>query len=129
MGLAQEHEEKYGISHFKQLFFLNEMLGNEEISRELYDKEIDRIQDEHRQDYEGVLAIHTRKMNNLELAEETGFDVEDIKQKFDFTMDEDQYYQEMVELASKSRDSPLLERPTAIPNDAEFSLGGGDVSN
>mmetsp|Transcript_6049 Transcript_6049/g.9566 ORF Transcript_6049/g.9566 Transcript_6049/m.9566 type:complete len:82 (-) Transcript_6049:32-277(-) len=56
--------------------------------------------------------------------------------EFDYTINEDEYYYQTLELASSnSQDSSQFERPTMIPNDvieesvAEFSLGTGDSSN
>ncbi|ACI64805.1 predicted protein [Thalassiosira pseudonana CCMP1335] len=44
--LAEEHEQKYGQSHYRQLYLLKEKLDNKEISQEIWDQEIDRIKQE-----------------------------------------------------------------------------------
>ena len=43
--LAEEHEQKYGQSHYRQLFLLKDKLDNKEISQEIWDEEIDRIKE------------------------------------------------------------------------------------
>eukprot|EP00985_Skeletonema_marinoi_P011185 scaffold5302_cov115-Skeletonema_marinoi.AAC.1 len=44
--LAEEHEQKYGQSHYRQLFLLKEKLENGEIGQDIWDQEIERIQEE-----------------------------------------------------------------------------------
>merc|ERR1712194_5462 len=120
--LAEEHEAKYGISHFRQLFFLKEKLDCKEISQEVWDEEIDRIQEEVQTEYENWTQS---KKPQPEVADTSDGE-------FDYSISEDEYYYQTLELASNSRDSPQLERSTTIPYDiieesvAEFSLGGGD---
>jgi hypothetical protein len=50
--LAEEHEQKYGQSHYRQLFLLKDKLDRKEISQEVWDREIDRIQDEVTEEFE-----------------------------------------------------------------------------
>jgi len=117
--LAEEHEQKYGQSHYRQLFLLKEQLDNKEISQEAWDQEIDRIKDEVMEEFENWRQGDTGPM------------VGDMGDgEFDYSINEDEYYYQTLELASSSQDSSQFERPSIIPDDvieesvAEFSLGG-----
>jgi len=118
--LAEEHEQKYGQSYYRQLFLLKDKLDNKEISQEVWDEEIDRIKDEVMEEFENW--TQSKKAQRVGEASDG---------EFDYTINEDDYYYQTLELASNARDSSQLERQT-IPNDvieesvAEFSLGGGD---
>ena len=121
--LAEEHEQKYGQSHYRQLFLLKDKLDNKEISQEVWDQEIDRIKDE--------------VMEELENWKQAGGnnDVPVIDGEFDYSVSEEDYYYQTLEVAS-SQESPRIERPLIPPPNldvveesvAEFSLGedGGD---
>mmetsp|Transcript_4127 Transcript_4127/g.7899 ORF Transcript_4127/g.7899 Transcript_4127/m.7899 type:complete len:987 (-) Transcript_4127:77-3037(-) len=125
--LAEEHEQKYGQSHYRQLFLLKDKLDNKEISQEIWDQEIDRIKDEVMEEFENWRQRDTK---TAQIVGGVG------DGEFDYTINEDEYYYQTLELASSnSQDSSQFERPTMIPNDvieesvAEFSLGTGDSSN
>ncbi len=117
--LAEEHEQKYGQSHYRQLFLLKDKLDRKEISQEFWDQEIDRIKDEVMEEFERWRQ--TDKSNQQFLGDG----------EFDYTVNEDEYYFQTLGLASnRSPESPQLERPI-IPNPnldiieesvAEFSL-------
>ena len=116
--LAEEHEQKYGQSHYRQLFLLKDKLDSREISQEIWDQEIDRIKDE-------VMAEFEEWRQS-----DRGIPASDGE--FDYSMTEEEYYYQSLELGSKSQDAP--QRPM-IPNAsldvveesvAEFALGGAD---
>eukprot|EP00984_Skeletonema_dohrnii_P012297 scaffold4978_cov122-Skeletonema_dohrnii-CCMP3373.AAC.4 len=120
--LAEEHEQKYGQSHYRQLFLLKEKLENGEIGQDIWDQEIERIQEEVMLEFENWSQPSEKSqiMNDGE---------------FDYSIDEDSYYYQTLELGSaggNSPDSPQFER-RMIPNQtrdvmeepvAEFSLNG-----
>lgn len=116
--LAEEHEQKYGQSHYRQLFLLKDKLDSREISQEIWDQEIDRIKDE-------VMAEFEEWRQS-----DRGIPASDGE--FDYSMTEEEYYYQSLELGSQSQDAP--QRPM-IPNQsldvveesvAEFALGGAD---
>ncbi len=117
--LAEEHEQKYGQSHYRQLFLLKEKLDRKEISLEVWDQEIDRIKDEVMEEFENWRQADKNNQQFLGDGE------------FDYSINEDEYYYQTLGLASNnSQESPQLERPI-IPNPnldiieesvAEFSL-------
>lgn len=117
--LAEEHEQKYGQSHYRQLFLLREKLDRNEISQEFWDQEIDRIKDEVMEEFESWRQAD--KQNQLLLGDG----------EFDYSVNEDEYYYQTLGLASNnSQETPQLERPL-IPSPnldiieesvAEFSL-------
>jgi len=124
--LAEEHERKYGRSHYRQLFLLKEKLDRKEISQDVWDQEIDRIKDEVMEEFENWRRGESG--NAARAAGGMGGDGE-----FDYNVNEDEYYYQTLELASSSSQDPSrFEPPTMIPNDvieesvAEFSLGPGD---
>ena len=117
--LAEEHEQKYGQSHYRQLFLLREKLDRNEISQEFWDQEIDRIKDEVMEEFESWRQAD--KQNQLLLGDG----------EFDYSVNEDEYYYQTLGLASNnSQETPQLERPLiSSPNldiieesVAEFSL-------
>jgi len=117
--LAEEHEQKYGQSHYRQLFLLKDKLDSKEISQEIWDQEIDRIKDEVMDEFaDWKLGDTAQKVVDMGDGE------------FDYSINEDEYYYQTLELASNSQDSSQFDRPTMIPNDvieesvAEFALGG-----
>lgn len=119
--LAEEHEQKYGQSHYRQLSLLKEQLDNEEIDQEMWDEEIERIKNEVMQEFED--------WKQSDVAQFLG-DTSDGE--FDYTMNEEEYYYQTLELqSSNSQDSSQFGRPAMIPNGiieesvAEFSLGNG----
>jgi len=117
--LAEEHEQKYGQSHYRQLYLLKEKLDRKEISQEVWDQEIDRIKDEVMEEFENWRQADKNNQQFLGDGE------------FDYSINEDEYYYQTLGLASNnSQESPQLERPI-IPNPnldiieesvAEFSL-------
>lgn len=116
--LADEHEQKYGQSHYRQLLLLKEQLESKEISQEVWDQEIDRIKDEVMEEFE-----NWRQSDTATPASDG---------EFDYSMNEEEYYYQSLELASNSQETSQFERPM-IPNPsldvveesvAEFSLGG-----
>ena len=117
--LAEEHEQKYGQSHYRQLFLLREKLDRNEISQEFWDQEIDRIKDEVMEEFESWRQAHKQNQQLLGDGE------------FDYSVNEDEYYYQTLGLASNnSQETPQLERPL-IPSPnldiveesvAEFSL-------
>lgn len=124
--LADEHEDKYGMSHYRQLCIMNEKLENKEMSQEEWDMEIERIKIEVTEDFENW--------------RQGGGDANDGQRKlagddgeFDYSLNEEEYYYQTLELASSSSLNMQIERPTMIPpptmdvieeSVAEFSLGG-----
>ena len=119
--LAEEHEQKYGQSHYRQLFLLKDKLDSKEISQEVWDQEIDRIKDEVMEEFE------TWKM-----AEDTNQQQVLGDGEFDYTINEDDYYYQALGIASNNaQDSsqfqrPIVPSPTLVNGEslAEFSLGG-----
>ena len=119
--LAEEHEQKYGQSHYRQLFLLKDKLDSKEISQEVWDQEIDRIKDEVMEEFE------TWKM-----AEDTNQQQVLGDGEFDYTINEDDYYYQALGIASNNaQDSSQFQRsivpsPTLVNGEsvAEFSLGG-----
>eukprot|EP00804_Cyclotella_cryptica_P025650 CCRYP_002882-RA/>CCRYP_002882-RA protein AED:0.06 eAED:0.06 QI:1037/0.33/0.25/1/0.33/0.25/4/0/673 len=123
--LADEHEEKYGQSHFRQLCILKDQLDNEEITQAEWDQEIIRIQQEvmaefenWREGYQGDQLISDGE--------------------YDYNIDEDTYYYSTLDLtAGSAPDTSLYERPMipAPPRDvieepvAEFSLNSDYEDN
>jgi len=98
--LAEEHEQKYGQSHYRQLSLLKQQLDDKQISQEVWDEEIDRIKDE-------VLE----EVENWAQGGETDQLVSDGE--FDYTINEEEYYYHTLELASN--DNSQFDRPI-IPN-------------
>lgn len=90
--LAEEHEQKYGQSHYRQLFLLKDKLDSREISQEIWDQEIDRIKDE-------VMAEFEEWRQS-----DRGIPASDGE--FDYSMTEEEYYYQSLELGSKSQDAP-----------------------
>lgn len=116
--LAEEHEQKYGQSHYRQLFMLKEKLDRKEISQEIWDQEIDRIKDEVKEEFENWRQA---EKNNQQIVGDG---------EFDYSVTEDEYYYQTLGLASSnSQETPQFERSTPSPNlyiveesVAEFSL-------
>eukprot|EP00571_Detonula_confervacea_P012268 CAMPEP_0172298846 /NCGR_PEP_ID=MMETSP1058-20130122/1310_1 /TAXON_ID=83371 /ORGANISM="Detonula confervacea, Strain CCMP 353" /LENGTH=1004 /DNA_ID=CAMNT_0013008139 /DNA_START=111 /DNA_END=3125 /DNA_ORIENTATION=+ len=100
--LAQEHELKYGQSHYRQLSLLKQKLDDKEISQKIWDEEIDRIKDE-------VLE----EVEKWAQGGDTNQQVNDGE--FDYSINEEEYYYKTLELASNSQDTAQFERPI-IPN-------------
>ena len=123
--LAEEHEQKYGQSHYRQLFLLKDKLDNQEISQEIWDQEIDRIKDEVIAEFEAW----SQDDRNL---------MQDNDGEFDYSVSEEDYYYHTLEIASNSAQESPLERqmmppPPPPPNldgiveeSIEFSLGDSD---
>lgn len=117
--LAEEHERKYGQSHYRQLFLLKEKLENEEISQEVWDQEIDRIKDEVMEEFENWKQADT----NQQLLGDG---------EFDYSINEDDYYYQALGMTSNNaQDRSQFERspfptPTVVVEESvvEFSLGG-----
>ena len=128
--LADEHEEKYGQSHYRQLTILKEQLENGQITQAEWDQEIVRIQKE-------VTA-------ELELWKDQGFEegpeLDSVEDGEYSNMDEDTYYYKTLELASGTGgglDTSIYDRPIPSPSRdrdvieepvAEFSLTSDDDS-
>lgn len=127
--LAEEHEQKYGLSPFRQVYFLKDKLDNKEISEEEWDEELDRIADEAKEDLENWMQSKTTEGVREKIK---GGLIEEEEAEFDYSISEDEYYYQSLELASNSRDSLGSQPPVTIPNDvieesvAELSLSGGD---
>jgi hypothetical protein len=117
--LAEEHEQKYGQSHYRQLFLLKEKLENEEISQEIWDQEIDRIKDEVMEEFDNWKQADT----NQQLLGDG---------EFDYSINEDDYYYQALGMTSNNaQDRSQFERPpfpspTVVVEESvvEFSLGG-----
>lgn len=92
--LAEEHEQKYGQSHYRQLFLLKDKLENKEINQETWDEEIDRIKDEIMIDFENWRHIDTsQKLIN--------------DGEFDYSVSEEDYYYHTLDIgASNSQMAP-----------------------
>jgi len=120
--LAEEHEQKYGQSHYRQLFLLKDKLENKEISQEVWDQEIDRIKDEVMEEFE-----NWKDNDTTDLQEQV------VDGEFDYSINEEEYYYQTLELQSNSQDTSQFERAPIMPSPnldvmeetvAEFSLGG-----
>jgi len=120
--LAEEHEQKYGQSHFRQLFLLKEKLENKEISEEIWDQELERVKDE----------VMTEFNNWKAESDDTVVPINDGE--FDYSVTEEDYYYQTLSIgaSSNAQDTSQFERPM-MPNPsmdvieqsvAEFSLGG-----
>jgi hypothetical protein len=118
--LAEEHEQKYGQSHYRQLFLLKEKLENQEISEEVWDQEIDRIKDEVMEEFESWKEADT----NHQLLGDG---------EFDYSINEDDYYYQALGMTSNNAQDrsqlgrPPFPSPTAVVVEesvVEFSLGG-----
>jgi hypothetical protein len=123
--LADEHEEKYGQSHFRQLCILKDQLDNEEITQAEWDQEIIRIQQEVMAEFE-----NWRDQNKGEQLVSDG--------EYDYNIDEDAYYYSTLDLtAGSAPDTSIYERPMipTPPRDvieepvAEFSLNSDNEDN
>jgi hypothetical protein len=130
--LAAEHEEKYGQSHFRQLELLEEKFENQEITQDEWDLEIDRIEKE-------IEAMYEEWKSTYKPEVQEGETVIDADGEYDYTIDEDKYYYQTLDLASAgSPDTPIYERPAMPPSPqqrnmdvieepvAEFSLSDED---
>lgn len=103
--LAEEHEQKYGQSHYRQLFLLKEKLDRNEISQEIWDQEIDRIKDEVMEEFENWRQA---EKNNQQIIGDG---------EFDYSVTEDEYYYQTLGLASNnSQETPQFERSAPSPN-------------
>jgi hypothetical protein len=97
--LADEHEQKYGQSHYRQLYLLREKLDNGEIKQGVWDQEIDRIKDEITEEFENWRQSEQKEQMQIGDGE------------YDYTIDEDEYFFRTLESSQESR----IERPL-IPN-------------
>lgn len=121
--LAEEHEQKYGQSHYRQLFLLKERLDNKEISQEVWDQEIDRIKTEVMEEFESWKLTDAANQQLPALGDG----------EFDYSINEDDYYYQALGIASNNAQSisqferPIVPSPTLDiieESVAEFSLGG-----
>ena len=130
--LAEEHEEKYGLSPFRQMFFLTQLAHNTDISDEALEEEYIRISEEYKEE----LKIWAQGKTYDQLKEQSGRGTFEDFSDYDESISEDEYYYKTLEIASNSPsnspDSLLPQQPMKIPNDVieesvpDFSLGGGD---
>lgn len=126
--LAEEHEQKYGQSHYRQLFLLKDKLDSKEISQEIWDEEIDRIKDEVLSDFE-----------NWQEKENNGQSKGITDGEYDYSVSEEDYYFMTLESEQSQVDRPMMSQPPPPPPPLingdldvveeqieEFSLDGGD---
>lgn len=123
--LAEEHEQKYGQSHYRQLYLLKEKLDNKEISQETWDQEIDRIKQEVMGEFE-----NWREGFNSNQGVSDG--------EYDYSIDEDTYYYSTLDLGNGQESAyspPMMPQISSIDvieePVAEFSLSsrGEDERN
>jgi len=131
--LAEEHEAKYGQSHYRQLVLLKEQLDDTQISQDEWDEELDRIAQEVMIEFESW-----KGGSDGEGSQFVGDDGE-----YDYSIDEDEYYYNTLEIASSSGPGSMsqgapplssynsqgMPRPSVSVVEepvAEFALGGSD---